>query len=161
MDASTVHSVWDLPAQSVIWSWIKNAFSWSNTKLPTGMTLRNGNRKVTRIGERAMTSTLSVVVEYMWKEIVYLYSYHSGPCFSSVSSDYNESDLKLVIGNKNENEVLSYLCRTTIEYDVHVVPHVHWHHPSPCYLFCLLLDKQLFYCPVCMTVKMSFKPVVT
>jgi hypothetical protein len=32
-----------------------------------------------------------------------------GDVSDGVSSDDNESDLKLVIGNKNENEALSYL----------------------------------------------------
>lgn len=65
------------------------------------------------------------------KEILYIYTLSIlGHVSDGVSSDYNESDLKLVIGNEHENEVLNYLCRTTVECDVCVVPHVHWCSPS-------------------------------
>lgn len=38
-----------------------------------------------------------------------------GHGLDGVPSDYNGSGLKLVIGNKSQNEVLRYLCRATTE----------------------------------------------
>lgn len=108
--------LWELPAQSIICLWIKNAFWCSSANLPKGMRVRAiGIEKASRL-VRYWWPQLYVSCSWicMWEEktlCIYIVTI-LGSVLDGAPSDYNYSDLKLVIYNKSENEVLRYLFGT-------------------------------------------------
>lgn len=93
--------LWDLPAQSIICLWIKNAFWWSSANLPKGMKARAiGIEKFPRV--RHWWPQLCVSWICMWEEktlCIYIVTI-LGTVLDGAPSDSNYSDLKLVICNK-------------------------------------------------------------